>query len=127
MSESRKKILLVEDDWFTRFMMQEIRDTLNVEIDIADSVSDGLSRFRDNPDAYGLVLMDAQMPVDNGHDAGQPFHDMPERFGQEVPIIAVSTDERLLDDGLLRSYGISGHLRKPVPPGELMALIDRYC
>ena len=125
MTDRKKKILLVEDDWFTRFMMQEIRDTLGVEIDITASIHDGLTRFRSDPQAYGVVLMDVDLPEQQ--DAGQPFHDIQDMGQGPVPIIAVCADGQDPDHGLLRSRGMSGHLRKPLTPGELMALIDRYC
>lgn len=127
MTDTRKKILLFEDDGFTRFMMQEIRDTLGVAIDISSTLQDGFVRYRNDPNAYGVVLMDIHMQGDRGLEVGQTLRGFPEASGLDVPIIAVTSDERFLDDGVLSSYGINGHIRKPLTPGEVMALIDQYC
>ena len=127
MTDTRKKILLVEDDGFTRFMMQEIRDTLGVAIDFTSSAKDGLIRYQNDPTAYGVVLMDVHMQDDSGLEASQAIRGLPEESCPAVPIIAVTSDERFLDDGVLSSYGINGHIRKPLTPGEVMALIDQYC
>ena len=124
---AKKKILLVEDDGFTRFMMQEIRDTLGVEVDISASIQDGLTRYSSDPDAYGVVLMDVTLPDDVGLEASQRIRGLPGATGQSAPVIAVVGDERQVDAGVLSRYGIAGHLRKPLTPGEMMALVDQYC
>lgn len=120
----RKKILLVEGDGFTRFMMQEIRDSLGVDIDIAASATDGFDRYCQNPAEYGVVLMDPEIP---GETASLSIRDLEGAPSHEVPIIAVTSDERFSDDTLLTERGMNGYLSKPVTPGEVMALIDRYC
>ncbi|MBB97374.1 MAG: response regulator [Rhodobacteraceae bacterium] len=127
MTDSRKKILLVENDGFTRFMMQEIRDTLGVSIDISASIHDGMIRFKSDPGSYGVVLMDVNEAEVDGLMASQSIRGLQDPACENIAIIAVSCDERLLDDGVLSSYGIDGHIQKPLTPGEVMALVDRYC
>ncbi len=125
--EQKKKILLVEDDGFTRFMMRGIGDTLGVEIDIVDSADDGLFRYENNPTSYGVVLMDVTSPDQAGLVASEALRSVSNGQGQNVPIIAVTAREDGQDDILIETHGMSAVLRKPITPGEVMDLVDRYC
>lgn len=122
-----KKILLVEDDGFTRFMMREIRDTLGVDIDIAESADDGVQRYELNPASYGVVLMDCTAPDETGLTASQTIRDSSTSDCSVVPIIAVTANDNMQDDLLLSAHGMNGVLRKPITPGEVMELVDTYC
>lgn len=124
---SKKKILLVEDDYFTRFMMKEIIDTLGVDIDVAENGQDGCDRLTQNPDAYGLVLMDIHMPKLSGVDAARMIRSSPHDPPKNVPIFAVTADVQYHDLSTVAKLGMDGFIVKPVTPGELNALVDRYC
>ena len=108
-------------------MMQEIRDTLGVDIDIADSADDGLVRYESNPTSYGVVLMDVTLPDEAGIVASRSLHDVTGEGGHKIPIIAVTTEDDTHEDLLINGHGMSGVLRKPITPGEVMDLVDRYC
>lgn len=123
----KKKILLVEDDYFTRFMMKEIIDTLGVDIDIAENGQDGCDQLTQNPDAYGLVLMDIHMPNLSGVDAAKLIRSSPNDPPRNVPIYAVTADVQYHDISTVSKLGMDGFIVKPVTPGELNALVDRYC
>lgn len=125
--EQKKKILLVEDDGFTRFMMRGIGDTLGVDIDIADSADDGLFRYENNPTSYGVVLMDVTLPDAAGLQASEALRNVSNGQGHNITIIAVTAEEDGQDDILIQTHGMSAVLRKPITPGEVMDLVDRYC
>ena len=123
----KKKILLVEDDYFTRFMMREIIDTLGVDIDIAENGQEGCDQLTENPDAYGLVLMDIHMPKLSGVDATKLIRSSPTDPPRNVPIFAVTADVLYHDISTVSKLGMDGFIVKPVTPGELNALVERYC
>lgn len=122
-----KKILLVEDDPFTRFMMQEIIDTLGVEVDIAKNGLECCEQFDQSPDAYGLVLMDIHMPKLSGIDAVRIIRDRPNDPPRNVAIIAVTADEQYHDLSAVIEHGMDGFIAKPITAVELNGLIDQYC
>ncbi|WP_299614203.1 response regulator [uncultured Tateyamaria sp.] len=121
----RKKVLLIEDDQFSRFMMKEVIDMLGVHVDIAENGKQGCDTLDQNPEDYGLVLMDVHMPEMSGIDATKYIRaKVPPNA---VPIIAVTADMDYHDARLVEELGMNGYASKPVSPGQLMQLIDQYC
>ena len=121
----RKKVLLIEDDQFSRFMMKEVIDMLGVHVDVASNGQQGCDTLDENPEDYGLVLMDLHMPEMSGIDATQYIRSkVPPNA---VPIIAVTADVDFHDAQVVEKLGMNGFASKPVSPGHLMDLIDQYC
>ena len=124
---SVKKILLVEDDHFTRFMMKEIFDTLGVNVDIAENGQQGCEKLDDSPGEYGLVLMDIHMPRMSGVDATKMIRQKPNDPPRNIPIIAVTADTHYHNESVVAAHGMDGFVTKPITAGELNGLIDHYC
>lgn len=122
-----KKILLVEDDYFTRYMMTEIINTLGVDVDIAEDGQDGCDHLERNPEAYGVVLMDIHMPKLSGVDATKIIRAHVNDPPRDVPIIAVTADEQYHSNSVVSGLGMDGFMVKPVSPVELLGLVDKYC
>lgn len=127
MSQPHKKVLLVEDDAFTRFMMREIIDTLGIDVEIAADGDEGCRTLSDRPGEFGLVLMDLHMPVMSGIDAARQIRSGAQNPPRDLPIIAVTADVSYHDHDMLSEMGMNGYVSKPVSPGTLLSLIDRYC
>lgn len=123
----RKKVLLVEDDEFTRYMMKEIIATLGVHVEIATNGDEGCKALLHDPDGFGLILMDLHMPGMSGIDATDTIRHLQTNPPNRVPIIAVTADVNYHDDARVEQLGMNGFASKPVSPGHLMKLIDRYC
>jgi len=121
------KVLLIEDDEFTRFMMREIISGLGAEVEIASNGDEGCRMLADKPDAFGLVLMDLHMPVMSGIDATHKIRKDVQGPPRQVPIIAVTADVTYHDSSRIEELGMNGYASKPVSPGTLMSLIDQYC
>lgn len=122
-----KKILLVEDDEFTRFMMKEIIRTLGVAVDVAKNGQEGCDQLSRSPEDYSLVLMDIHMPKLSGVDATRKIRDHPNDPPRNVAIIAVTADEHYHDFTTVSRHGMDGFIAKPITAGELIGLVDRYC
>ena len=121
------KILLIEDDGFTRYMMKEIIATLEVPVDVAVDGQDGCDQIEKTPGAYGLVLMDIHMPKLSGVDATRRIRSSESDPPSNVPIYAVTADETYHDMTTLSALGMDGFVSKPITAGELRGLVDRYC
>lgn len=124
---SKKKVLLVEDDVFTRFMMKQIIDTLEVDVDIAVNGYECCAQIKQCPDDYGVVLMDIHMPRLSGVDATRIIRTDLNDPPRNVPIIAVTADEKYHDRSVVSKHGMDGFIAKPVTASELLGLIDQYC
>ena len=44
-----------------------------------------------------------------------------------MPVIAVTADVNYFDDAVVSQFGMNGFASKPVSPGRLMALFQKYC
>ncbi|MEL7091449.1 MAG: response regulator [Pseudomonadota bacterium] len=121
------KVLLVEDDEFTRFMMREIIAGLGVEVDVAADGEEGFEKLSDAPSDFGLVLMDLHMPHMSGIDAARSIRAGSIDPPKGVPIIAVTADITYHDKARVEQLGMDGFASKPVSPGTLMSLIKQYC
>lgn len=125
--KTTRKILLIEDDEFTRFMMRQIITALDVDVDLAYDGQDGVEKLSQNPQAYGVVLMDVHMPKLDGPESTRRIRAMQNDPPRNVPVIAVTTDKRYHDSKLISDLGMDGFLSKPVTAGELRGLVDQYC
>lgn len=122
-----RKVLLIEDDEFTRFMMKEIIRTHGVDVEVATNGDEGVRTLVDRPSEFGLVLMDLHMPVMSGIDATRKIRNETSDPARSVPIVAVTADVTYHDRARIERLGLTDYASKPVSPGKLMALIDQYC
>jgi len=125
----RKKILIIEDDNFTRFMMNRIINTLelDLEIDVAEDGLSGCEQLEAAPGCYALVLMDIHMPNLSGIEATKRIRGNLEIKLRNIPIVAVTADSEYHDPLAVEACSMSGFMAKPISPGQLIALIDKYC
>lgn len=125
----RKKILIVEDDAFTRFMMKMIIETLEVGVDVhlASDGTSGCARLESDPETYALVLMDIHMPNLSGIEATRRIRSNTDDPPRNVPIIAVTADPDYHHPMAVQTHGMNGYMAKPISPGALIGLIEKYC
>ncbi|KIC18372.1 MULTISPECIES: response regulator [unclassified Leisingera] len=122
-----RKVLLVENDEFTRYMMREIIVALGVDVEIAEDGQASIDMLSSAPNEYGLVLMDLHMPRLSGIEATQQIREAPMDPPSSVPIIAVTADAAYHDDTIVKDLGMNGFAPKPVTPGQILNLIDKFC
>lgn len=122
-----RKVLLVENDEFTRYMMREIIVALGVDVEIAEDGQESIDILTSSPNEFGLVLMDLHMPRVSGIEAARRIRSAPADPPKGVPIVAVTADVSYHDDAVVKDLGMNGFASKPVTPGQLLNLIDQYC
>ncbi|WP_264211954.1 response regulator [Leisingera thetidis] len=122
-----RKVLLVENDEFTRYMMREIILALGVNVEIAEDGQESVEILTNAPNEFGLVLMDLHMPRVSGIEATRQIRQTPLNPPSNVPIIAVTADVSYHDDTIVKELGMNGFASKPVTPGQLLKLIDKFC
>jgi CheY-like chemotaxis protein len=124
---SPRKVLLVENDEFTRYMMREIILALGVDVEIAVDGQESVDVLARSPNEFGLVLMDLHMPRVSGIEATRKIRGAVGDPPRNVPIIAVTADVAYHDDAIVKELGMNGFASKPVTPGQLLSLIDKFC
>ena len=116
------RVLLVEDNDINQEIAAEMLQQLGVEVDVASNGAEALARVQAS--AYGLVLMDLQMPVMDGLAATRAIRALP-GFGR-LPIVAMTANVMATDRVRCLEAGMNDHLPKPVEPDALRATLLRW-
>lgn len=124
---SHAKILLVEDDAFTRFKMQEIAQSVGIQVETAVDGAEGAAIFKKRPQEFDLILMDLHMPVMSGIDATSAIREIGDDANKSVPIVAVTSDAHYHNIDVVQELGMNGFARKPMDEGVLREIVSQYC
>ena len=119
-----KKILLVEDDQFTRELYEEVLKDAGFAVDTAVDGVDGLSKM--TVGGYNLILLDVMMPKMDGLDVLRELMNNPPKV-KNGPVVLLTnlTNDPVIDT----AYGLNakGHLVKSdITPGELVEHVKKY-
>ncbi len=114
------RVLLVEDSPDNQQLIRRYLSKQGAEVEIAENGLEGVSKaLAGNHD---IVLMDLQMPIMDGYTATGHLR----ARGFLKPIIALTAHAMSDVKDKCTDVGCSGHLPKPVNPGELTSAVARF-
>ena len=120
------RVLLVEDIDVNREIFISLLDGTGLEIDIAENGLIALEKFKKNPEAYHLILMDLQMPEMDGYAAAVAIRKHSHSRSREVPIVAMTANVFKEDIDHCLKCGMNDHIGKPLDFLALEALLEKY-
>jgi len=120
----KKKILVVDDDPTTRFMMTEFLDALGYPHVVVANGCECLATLVTDPDGFDLILMDIHMPYITGLDSTTWIRGLEIDPPRSIPIIALTADTRYHNIADLLPFGMSDVLSKPVSMDQLDAKLS---
>ncbi|MCL1805756.1 MAG: response regulator [Clostridiales bacterium] len=123
---SGKVILIAEDVEINREIMSALLEETGVAIDFAEHGELAVSRFREQPGRYDLILMDIQMPEMDGYTATRVIRALDVPRAEEVPIIAMTANVFREDVEKCLEAGMNDHIGKPINTDELYKKISEY-
>ena len=115
----KSSILVVDDEQVALTLVTRILSEAGFQVTTAQSGFECLDHFRQQPFQFDLVLLDLTMPFMDGEET---FHRLRE-LRPDVPVVICTgfiQHERLQR---LLSEGLSGFLRKPLAPDEIVSHI----
>lgn len=118
-TKSKPGILVVDDEQMTLTLMNRVLSDAGFEISTAQSGFDCLDQFRRRPHGFSLILLDLTMPFMDGEETFRRLKEI----RSDIPVLLCTgfiQQERL---DRLRTSGLAGFLRKPVPPDEIIAMV----
>ncbi len=116
---NKPKILIAEDEPFTKDYLTIILQNMSSEILYVDNGLDAVTICRKNPD-IDLVLMDIKMPVMNGYEATREIR----KFNNEIFIIAQTAYALASDREKALEAGCNDYISKPINREELVMMIE---
>lgn len=119
MAAANKRLLLVEDNMINRKVMLKMLAGLGFDnMDTAVNGKEAVMKALQEP-GYDLVLMDVNMPVQDGVSATKELR----QKGLQAPIVAMTANAL---KGQAESYiakGMTGYIAKPVDRSLLVKLL----
>ncbi len=123
MVESQAKVLVVEDDPISRFVINRMLDKLGYQVLDAGDGQQALEVLRENEVA--LILMDVQMPIMNGYEATRIIRTDSEFLHlADIPIIALTAYVMAGDKEKFLQAGMHDYLPKPLDAVALKKVLD---
>lgn len=115
-----KRVLVVDDNQINREIACEILEEYGMRPDEAESGEEAVAKVCGSSEVnYDFVLMDIQMTGIDGYDATRCIR-AEEKFGNHLPIIALTANVYQDDVKKAMDAGMDAHLPKPVDVGLLL-------
>ncbi|MBP6902551.1 MAG: PAS domain S-box protein [Burkholderiaceae bacterium] len=115
-------VLLAEDNLINQEVAGELLRAAGLRVDMAVNGREAVALAAERP--YDLILMDMQMPELDGLSATRQIRQLP-GHGQ-TPILAMTANAFGDDRQACLDAGMDDHLAKPVDPGLLYAMLERW-
>lgn len=115
------RILLVEDDSFTRKLVARMLEEMSVRnVTPATDGVHALELLRASPEVYDLLICDLEMPRMGGLDLLHALRTLGGSALSNTPVIVLTSHREAETVKRAITYGISGYLVKPVAKADLI-------
>ncbi|OGD95218.1 hypothetical protein A3A48_02870 [Candidatus Curtissbacteria bacterium RIFCSPLOWO2_01_FULL_37_9] len=120
----KQRILLIEDDTYTRDAYEEILKDSGYEVDTAVDGQEGILKIHKG--GYSLIFLDVMMPKVDGLDVLRSLkNDPPKTSNGPIILLTNLTHDPVIF--LATDLGAKGHLVKSdITPGELVEAVKKY-
>ena len=113
--------MVVDDVMINTVITCRLLERHGAVVDCAENGREAVELFRSKSDCYyDCILMDIQMPEMNGIEAASEIRASGKRYSPIVPIVAMTADAFINEQGGSLS-DFNGYILKPVKPDELYA------
>lgn len=120
-TDSRARVLVVEDNPVNQKVAVHMLDKLGYRSDVASNGLEAVEMLEQMP--YDLVLMDCHMPEMDGYTATQLIREREAGTWQHLPIIAMTANAMREDRALCLACGMDGFVPKPIMIDELDSVL----
>jgi CheY-like chemotaxis protein len=117
-----KRVLLVEDNDINQELCQDILNSFEVKIEVANNGQEALLLLANRD--FDVILMDCQMPVMDGYEATRQIRKQ-DKF-RNIPIIAMTANAMSADRKRVLEVGMSDHLPKPFNPDKMIITLAKW-
>jgi signal transduction histidine kinase/DNA-binding response OmpR family regulator len=118
------RILLAEDNVVNQKVGARLMEKQGHSVEVTSNGSQALAAC--GRETFDLIFMDVQMPVMNGYDATQAIRAAERGTDRHTPIVALTAHAMNSDRDICLNAGMDDYLAKPIHPGELVAVLERW-
>ena len=118
------KALIVEDDPILQILHQKILRSLEIDSIIASSGDEAIQSLKYLQ--FDFVLMDVNMPVQDGLDASRWIREEKDLQNRDILIFALTSFTTPEHTKEILAAGMNEHLKKPLNSDELKKLLTKY-
>ena len=122
-TEKPRKILVVDDNHLNQKLASTLLSKRGHQVETAENGQEALSSISSTK--YDMVLMDIQMPVMDGLTAVREIRAHPEKYGRDLPVVAMTAHALPGDQETFLSAGMTGYVSKPFKPEELIKAAEQ--
>jgi CheY-like chemotaxis protein len=115
--------LVVDDDPILRKMVGKELESIGVKFKAVSNGNEAIEALKEK--RFDFVLMDIQMPVQDGLDAVRWIRDINNKYHQNLPIIAVTSFEKKEHTVGILEAGMNDHIVKPFTLEKFMFSINK--
>jgi len=119
-----KKVLLVEDDRSTQFMMTEMLDAVGVDFEIANDGQECVEKLESNASRFDAILLDIHLPRKSGLDALIEIRADENDPPKNIHIVALTADTSWHSRARIEEVGFNDLLIKPVTMENIKAILN---
>ena len=119
--QHRKKVLVVEDDKDTRYVVQMLLEYAGYTVATASNGAEALTYLKSHEHPC-LVLLDMIMPLMNGRQLLSALRQCDKLA--PLPVVVVSATH---EDALDLAKNVQGFVRKPIDLDLLLNFVSKYC
>lgn len=117
------RILLAEDNHVNQLVAVKLLKNWNYDVTVAHTGREAVEAWE--KDQFDLLLLDVQMPEMDGVEATVEIRRR-EGQGQRIPIVALTAGAFAEDRARCLAAGMDDFVPKPIVPGDLLAVIERW-
>jgi PAS domain S-box-containing protein len=121
-----RAILMAEDVEINRQIVEELLGGTGITVDMAENGRQAYEMHKADPERYGLILMDINMPEMDGYTATRHIRALGAEGGGNVPVIALTANMFTEDVEKCMKAGMDAHIGKPIDPAALFAMLNRF-
>lgn len=118
------KVLLAEDEYINRVLIETILKQLGVEVHSVDNGEEAVELACKQ--GYQLVLMDIQMDPMDGFEATRRIRKYEKKHGGHIPVVALTALAMGGDRERCLQAGLDDYLAKPVQKSEMVKVLTQF-
>ena len=124
---AEKRVLLVEDNRLNREILKEVLLDYGLLVEEVDNGNKAIALMQEkSPGYYQFILMDIEMPEQNGYETTIKIRKLPNRIRANTPIIALTANANAKDREKAFASGMDDFLMKPINTNRLLGCLTKF-